>query len=105
MEIFERFWAFIMAFLTEKKASAEAVIAILLIGITVAIGSVVGLASTALAKSVFDDMALSAAANTAMTSTTNTIYSSWPLSGLAVLAAFGALAIGVFITYIGLRRA
>lgn len=87
----------------KNRKGSMAVIGVLMIAITVAIGAVIGLATVALSKDIFDDMSLATAANTAMTNTTNTIYSAWPLSGIAVLAAFGALAIGVFLAYIGYK--
>lgn len=73
---------------------AAAIIGIILVCITVAIGSTVGLTLTAKTKEVFDSMALASAANTAMSNTVSTIYSSWPLLGIVVLAliAAGALA-------------
>lgn len=78
------------------KGQATGIIAIFVAAITVGVGSVIGLALTAKSKAVFDSMALATAANTAMSNTVSTIYSSWPLSGLIVLALFGATALGAF---------
>lgn len=69
---------------------------IFIIAAIVAIASVVGLTIAAKSKAVFDTMALSTAANTAMSNTISVIFGSWPLSGLIVLAMFGAAAIGAF---------
>ena len=89
--------------LKNLKANA-AILGVLIIAVTVAVGSVVGMAVVGLAGNVFWNMELSADANSAMQSTETTILQSWPLSSLAVLAAFGAMAIGVFITYLGMGR-
>lgn len=83
-------------FLKNVKAQATGIIAIFVAAITVGVGSVIGLALTAQSKAVFDDMSLASAANSAMSNTVATIYSSWPLSGLIVLALFGATALGAF---------
>ena len=64
--------------------------AIIVAIITVAIGSTVGLALTSKTESVFWAMKLGASANTAFSDTVTTIYSSWPLIGLIVLALIGA---------------
>jgi len=92
--------AFIMTFLSlfvrDKRGQAIGATAIAGIIVTiavVAVGSVVGLTITAKTKGVFDDMALSSAANTAMSNTIKTIYSSWPLLGIVVLGLIAAAAI------------
>ena len=72
---------------------AGTVIGVILVCITVAIGSTVGLTLTAKTKEVFDNMSLAAAANTAMSNTISTVYSSWPLLGIVVLALIAAAAL------------
>ncbi len=91
-----------MKFIKNNKGSM-AILGILVLALSVAVGAVVGLSCVALSKATYDSMAdnFPTAANTAMSTTTSTIYSAWPLSALAVLAAFGALAIGVFVVYLG----
>lgn len=88
--------AFWTVWFRNQKAQATGIIAIFVAAITVGVGSVIGLALTAKSKSVFDDMSLASAANTAMSNTVGTIYSSWPLSGLIVLALFGSTALAAF---------
>jgi len=72
---------------------AAAIIGVILVCIVVAVGSTVGLTLTAKTKEVFDDMSLSESANTAMSNTVSTIFSSWPLLGIVVLALIAASAI------------
>lgn len=87
-----------MRLFKNRKGSA-AVYAIFVAAVIVAVASVIGLAITSLAKDVFDGMALASAANTAMSNTVATIYTSWPLSGIIVLAMFGAAALGAFVMF------
>lgn len=86
-------------FWSNVKAQGGAIAGIFIAAVTVAVGSVIGLALTAKSKAVFDTMALASAANTAMSNTVTTIYGSWPLSGLIVLALFGATALGAFMYF------
>lgn len=83
----------------ENVKAQLAVVGIFVAAVTVAVGSVVGLSLAAKSKDVFDHMNLATEANTAMSNTVSTIYSSWPLSGLIVLALFGATALGAFMYF------
>ena len=93
----------LFAFFADVKAqiTGGGIIGIFVAAITVGVGSVIGLALTAKSKGVFDAMELASAANTAMSNTVGTIYSSWPLSALIVLALFGAAALGAFMYFRG----
>lgn len=82
-----------------KAQLGGGIAAIFITACVVAVASVIGLAITANSKKVFDDMALAAAANTAMSNTVSTIYTSWPLSGLIVLSLFGGAALMAFMYF------
>ncbi len=58
--------------------------------ITVAVGSAVGLAMVSQTQTVFLSLDTATEAETAFNSTTNIIYTSWPLLGLVVLGLIGA---------------
>jgi hypothetical protein len=68
--------------------------------ITVAVGSVVGLAMVSATSTVAQGLNISTIANTTLNNTLGTIYSSWPLLGLVVLALIGGAVIGA-ITFFG----
>lgn len=77
-----------------SKAGALMIIGIIVTVAGIAIGSVVGLTMTAKAHTVYNGMSgMPSAANTAMTNTTSTIYTSWPLFGIVVLALIGGAAL------------
>lgn len=77
-------------FRENEKARSIAIMGIIVAIITVAIGSTVGLALVSTTEDVFWAMTLGGSANTAFSDTVSTIYSSWPLLGLVVLALIGA---------------
>lgn len=81
--------------LWEDRRGAS-ILGIITVVVVIGVGSVIGLTLIAKSKEVFDNMALAAAANTAMDNTVATLYSSWPLLGLVALAMIGAAAIAAF---------
>lgn len=87
---------FLKRLLRDKRGQVgpTAIVGVIVTIAVVAVGSVVGLTLTAKTKTVFDDMTLTTAANTAMSNTIKTVYSSWPLLGIVVLALIAAAAIG-----------
>lgn len=92
--------ALFLTLLSDVKAQmGGGIAAIFVTACVVGVASVIGLAITANSKQVFDNMALAAAANTAMSNTVSTIYTSWPLSGLIVLSLFGSAALAAFMYF------
>lgn len=73
---------------------------IILAIITVAIGSAVGLALVSKTENVFWGLGATTAGNTSFNNTIGTVYTSWPLLGLVVLALIG----GAVIIAIGIIR-
>jgi hypothetical protein len=70
--------------------AAFGVMMIIVAIITVAVGSAVGLAMVSQTSTVFYALNANTAAETAFNSTTDIVYSSWPLLGLVVLGLIGA---------------
>ena len=66
------------------------VMGIVIACITVGVGSAVGLAVISQTEDVFWNMELSTDANSAFDDTVGSIYDSWPLMGLIVLALIAA---------------
>lgn len=73
-----------------KGIAAISVMAIVVACITVGVGAAVGLAVISQTEDVFWNMELSTDANSAFDDTVGTIYDSWPLMGLIVLALIAA---------------
>ena len=67
--------------------------------ITVAVGSAVGLAMVSQTATVFYGLDASTAASTAFNSTTDIVYSSWPLLGLVVLGLIGAAVLSAIMLF------
>lgn len=74
----------------KHMASAVGLMGIVAAIIVVAVGSAVGLAMVSYTSTIFYNLAAGAAANNSFGNTTNIIYTSWPLLGLAVLGLIGA---------------
>ena len=71
-------------------ASAMGLMGIVAAIIVVAVGSAVGLAMVSYTSTIFYNLAAGSEANNSFGNTTNIIYTSWPLLGLAILGLIGA---------------
>ncbi|MCK4387113.1 MAG: hypothetical protein KAV41_03490 [Candidatus Pacebacteria bacterium] len=87
-------------FVRSTRGQQLSVMAIIITCIVVGVGSAIGLVVLAKTEDVFDAMQLSTEANDAFDDTIGTIYTSWPMLGLVVIA----LIAGAILLSIGIIR-